>query len=171
MPNIILKINNHSDKIYDSDNICCYLADASLSVDYLSQIASKGKMMLLFGDAAPDKCLSIGASGVVVDVDSSLPVKKQIRPVREKIGPQRALGVVIAPSRHEAMLAAETEPEFVCFRCDKTSIAKAKDIITWYNELFLIQSAADLSSGLVDISGLDVDFVIINSRDYKDFGC
>lgn len=35
----------------------------------------------------------------------------------------------------------------------------------------MIQAAVDLSGGLQDISGIDTDFVIINSRDYEDFGC
>ena len=81
------------------------------------------------------------------------------------------MGVVINPTRHEAMLASETEPEFVAFRYTQENATKAAEVIRWYNELFLIQSAVDLSSGLVDVKGLDVDFVIINSSDYDDFSC
>ena len=56
-------------------------------------------------------------------------------------------------------------------QCGLIFIGPKADVIKWYNELFLIQSAIDLSSGLQDIKGLDVDFVIINSSDYDDFSC
>ncbi len=166
MPNIILKINSPADKIFSSDRICCYLTACKLPADKLAALQNTGKMVL----AAPD-FYTPDCSGMVVDVDSAKPVKVQIRPLREKIGAKKALGAVINPTRHEAMLASETEPEFVAFRYTKENAAAAAEVIRWYNELFLIQSAVDLSAGLVDIKGLDVDFVIINSSDYDDFSC
>ena len=169
MPQIILKINTVNDKIYDSENICCYLADASLPENSLQKLKNSGKLLLLFGDKAAEKLKPLDADGVVVWTDSKKPIKAQIRPFREKIGAKKALGVVIAATRHEAMLASEVEPEFVAFRLENRG--QEADVIKWYNELFLIQSAIDLSGGLQDIKGLDVDFVIINSSDYDDFSC
>ena len=171
MPQIILKINTINDKIYDSENVCCYLADASLPENSLQKIKNSGKLLLLFGDKAAEKLKPLDADGIVVWTDSKKPIKAQIRPLREKIGAKKALGVVIAAIRHEAMLASEVEPEFVAFRLDQENKGLEADVIKWYNELFLIQSAIDLSSGLQDIKGLDVDFVIINSSDYDDFSC
>ena len=171
MPQIILKINTVNDKIYASENICCYLADASLPENSLQKIKNSGKLLLLFGDKAAEKLKPLDADGIVVWTDSKKPIKAQIRPLREKIGAKKALGVVIAATRHEAMLASEVEPEFVAFRLDLENKGPEADVIKWYNELFLIQSAIDLSSGLQDIKGLDVDFVIINSSDYDDFSC
>ncbi len=171
MPQIILKINTVNDKIYDSENVCCYLADASLPENSLQKIKNSGKLLLLFGDKAAEKLKPLDADGIVVWTDSKKPIKAQIRPLREKIGAKKALGVVIAATRHEAMLASEVEPEFVAFRLDQENKGLEADVIKWYNELFLIQSAIDLSSGLQDIKGLDVDFVIINSSDYDDFSC
>lgn len=171
MPQIILKINTSNDKIYDSENICCYLADASLPENSLQKLKNSGKLLLLFGDKAAEKLKPLDADGIVVWTDSKKPIKAQIRPLREKIGAKKALGVVIAATRHEAMLASEVEPEFVAFRLEQENKGPAADVIKWYNELFLIQSAIDLSSGLQDIKGLDVDFVIINSSDYDDFSC
>ena len=81
------------------------------------------------------------------------------------------MGTVIVPRRHEAMLVSETEPEFVAFKFPQESAAPAAEVVKWYNDLFLIQSAVDLTDGLQDIAAFDPDFVIINSRDYKDFGC
>lgn len=166
MPDIILKINTPEDKIYTSNHICCYWFASKPSANQRQQTAAAGKLIL----ASPDIDIADN-DGVVVAVDSTKPLKAQIRPWREKIGGKKALGVIINPTRHEAMLASETEPEFVAFRFNQDNAAAASEVIKWYNELFLIQSAVDLSGGLVDIHGLDVDFVIINSSNYDDFSC
>ena len=171
MPEIILKINNTEDKIYQANNICCYLADANLPQLVVNNIIKTGKMFLLFGAKNAEQVKAMQAAGAVVNLDFSQPIKKQLRPLRENMGAKKILGAIIEPSRHEAMLASEVEPEFVAFRINTQNQAKAKEVIEWYNELFLIQSAVDLSDGLQDVSGLDVDFVIINSHDYNDFSC
>ena len=165
MPQIILKINSSADKIYDSDKICCYLINPDVPLDKIAEATAIGKPVLMFNTT------NAIADGCVVDVDSSLPIKTQIRPIREKIGNKKILGTIIEPSRHEAMLASETEPEFVAFRVTRENLIAAHDVIDWYNELFLIQSAADLSIESVDAKELNVDFVIINSQDYNDFSC
>lgn len=165
MPQIILKINSSIDEIYTSDNICSYLVGPEVPLDKLVEVSATGKPVLML-DAT-----NTMADGSVVSIDSSLPIKAQIRPVREKIGTKKILGAIIEPSRHEAMLASEVEPEFVAFRITRDNIIKAYDVINWYNDLFLIQSAADISSEKVDIKDLTVDFVIINSQDYADFSC
>ena len=165
MPQIILKINSSDDKIYTSDNICCYLIGEDVSLDKIAEVTSVGKPVLM-----QDTTNAI-TDGCVVNVDSSLPVKSQLRPIREKIGSKKILGVIIEPSRHEAMLASEVEPEFVAFRLTRENLADAVEVIDWYNDLFLIQSAADLSVEKIDVKGIDIDFIIINSQDYDDFSC
>lgn len=171
MPNIILKINAETDKIYDHTDICCYLAAASLPETLLRRLAASEKLLLLSGAAAADRVKELDAGGLVAEVDPQKPVKAQIRPLREKIGLKKALGAVIEPTRHQAMLASETEPEFVAFRITRENASAAAEVIRWYNELFLIQSALDLSSGLIEGKLPETDFVIINSRDYDDFSC
>ncbi|MBE6453141.1 MAG: hypothetical protein E7012_06610 [Alphaproteobacteria bacterium] len=165
MPQIILKINDSKDKIYNTENICCYIAQKDISSSQFQEISLTGKPLLILNDVEPS------SDGVFFEVDSSKPIKMQIRPIREKIGTKKILGVAIEPTRHEAMLASETEPEFIAFRITSENLSKAKSVIDWYNDLFLIQSAIDLSAEKVDIKGIDVDFIIINSRDYHDFSC
>ena len=46
MPQIILKINTINDKIYQSENICCYLADASLPEKFLQELKKTGKTLI-----------------------------------------------------------------------------------------------------------------------------
>ena len=171
MPKIILKINSAADNVYDSDDICCYLAEASLPDNLLEKCRKTGKMVLLCGAGAAEKCKTHGLDGIVIEPDVKKPLKAQIKKEQAVVGAHKALGIVIPARRHEAMLAGETEPDFVAFKYAAEEAAAALETIRWYNELFLIQSAADFSSGMQDTSGLDVDFMIINSRDYKDFGC
>lgn len=171
MPQFILKINTPDDKIYDDDKIVCYLADTALPDSLLQNLCSGSKMLLLSGAGAPERCKQIGADGVVSVVDTSKPVKAPLQKVREVIGEKAVLVPVIPPRRHEAMLAAETEPALVAFTVTPENLDTAAPLLKWYNELFLIQSAVDLTAGLVDISDLEADFVIINSADYADFSC
>lgn len=171
MPKFILKINQNTDKIYRDDDIACYLLDASLPTAYLKDFKSDGRPRLLCGTNASKLCRELGFEGVVADISSDKPIKAQIAKIRAELGEHKFLGTVIAPHRHEAMLVSETEPEFVAFRFSAAEKAAAIPVISWYNELFLIQSAVDLRGGLQDLKDTDCDFVIINSHDYKDFGC
>lgn len=171
MPNFILKLNSTQDTVYQSENIICYLLDTKLGSDFIKSFDAQGKMVLLQGKEAAPLCKSLDTSGMVLELDTGLPIKAQVIQIRETIGAQKVFGAIIPPRRHEAMLISETEPEFVAFKFSVYEQAKAAELIAWYNELFLIQSAVDLSDGLQEFSNLDTDFVIINSSDYKDFGC
>lgn len=171
MPKIILKINSLNDKIYKDDSICCYLINSALPVDFIKKMQSQGIMTLLYGDNAAELCKSLNTDGMVMELDPKLPVKVQVNKIRDNIGTKKVLGTGIYPHRHEAMLVSETEPEFVIFKFPADQSAEALELLKWYNELFLIQSAIDLSDGLQDVKAFDTDFVIINSADYEDFGC
>ncbi len=171
MPKIILNINSATDKIYADDNICCYLADASLPAEILENCRKTGKIVLLDGANAAGVCKSLGLDGIVIEPNPQEPLKAQIKKELAAAGVEKTFGIVIPARRHEAMLAGETEPDFVAFKFTPENAASAAEVIKWYNELFLIQAAADLRDGLQDIREIDTDFVIINSRDYKDFGC
>ncbi len=171
MPKFILKINQSTDAVYDDDAICCYLLDTSLGKEFISKFNAQDKMKLLCGKNATELCGEYQADGILFEPDLKQPLKVQIKKARTQIG-KKVLGVVICPRRHEAMLAGETEPEFVAFSFSKEESNQAKEVISWYNELFLIQSALDMEKEvLADAASYDTDFIIINSRDYKDFGC
>ncbi len=171
MPKIILKINSAADRIVDSEKICCYLAEASLPEEVFTKCRETGKMVLLCGQAAAVQCQKFDLDGIVIEPDPAQPLKAQIKKDQALLKHGKVLGVIIPPRRHEAMLASETEPDFVAFRLGMAEVQTAAEVIAWYNDLFLIQSALDLSKGPQDISGIETDFVIINSRDGEDFGC
>lgn len=171
MPQFILKINSSGDTVYDDEKIVCYAADAALPDSLLAKLNSGSRMLLLDGPNAAERCRQLGADGILVPLDPSKPVKAQLEKQRAAAGKTAVVVPVVPPRRHEAMLASETEPPFVAFAVTPDSREAALPVLKWYNELFLIQSAVDLTAGTVDISGLDADFVIINSADYADFSC
>jgi len=171
MPQFILNINSTSDTVFRDDDICCYLLDGSLPAGYVQSFSAEGRLVLLGGDNAAERCRELNADGVVAEISSDCPIKAQVSKISEKMGKGKALGTVICPRRHEAMLVSETEPQFVAFRFAPEEKEKAREVISWYNELFLIQCAVDLRGGLQNLDGIETDFVIINSHDYKDFGC
>lgn len=167
MPKFIIKVSTSATQIPSSDDICCFVLPVSWSEADLSAFASADKMVLLEGDGAPALCKKLNFDGVLLNVSPDQPVKKQVLPVREAIGKKKVLGTVIVPSRHQAMLVSETEPEFVAFRFDEAQRDSALDVIRWYNELFLIQSAVDFSTQLQEFAAFDTDFVIISAQDYN----
>lgn len=171
MPKLILKINAQTDEVYTHPDICCYLLNTALPETYIKNFDRRGALLLLGGDNAAGLCKSLNADGVVVDIDSSLPVKKQVASARAQLGSGKVFGAVIEPSRHQAMLVSETEPDFVAFRFGANEASRALPVVRWYNELFLIQSALDMSGGFGEWESFAPDFLIINSSDYKDFGC
>lgn len=168
MPRIILKINHESSPIVSSENVCCYMAASQLSEAKFNQLLKSGKMVLSFGENAYDVCQKYSLDGMVFELDVTKPVKSQLKPFREKLK-HKTLGVIIPPRRHEAMLVSEVEPEFVVFKLQ--DYASAKDLIMWYNDLFLLPLALDFSSTDSPIPADWDDFVIIDSEKIADSGC
>ena len=168
MPQIILAINNPDDEVVNSNDISCYLISDNLSEQKIKKVLSFGKMVLVKGENAIDVCNKYNLDGVVKKVDTSKPIKIQLKYLREKLR-KKTLGVIIPARRHEAMLAGEVEPEFIAFYSDNQ--LKDKDIISWYNDLFLIPSAWIVDDNLEKANLMEVDFMIIDSKKIKNFGC
>ena len=168
MPQIILAINNPDDEVVNSNDISCYLISDNLSEQQIKKALSFGKMVLVKGENAIDVCNKYNLDGVVKKVDTSKPIKIQLKYLREKLR-KKTLGVIIPARRHEAMLAGEVEPEFIAFYSDNQ--LKDKDVISWYNDLFLIPSAWIVDDNLEKANLMEVDFLIIDSKKIKNFGC
>ncbi len=168
MPQIILAINNPDDEVVNSNDISCYLISDNLSEQQIKKALSFGKMVLVKGENAIDVCNKYNLDGVVKKVDTSKPIKIQLKYLREKLR-KKTLGVIIPARRHEAMLVGEVEPEFIAFYSDNQ--LKDKDVISWYNDLFLIPSAWIVDDNLEKANLMEVDFLIIDSKKIKNFGC
>ncbi len=169
MQSFIIKLENQNEDLINDDNICCYLIDSSYKKEKINALAARihaGDCLLLVGGKnADDICCEYGLDGVVVEVSENLPYKKQLSGLREKIGKGRFVGVVCPLQRHAAMIVSETEPDFVAFRID--SLTRAREIVSWYNELFLIQSAVISGKADCDLRGFDTDFLILTPEEFK----
>lgn len=168
MPKIILFVASAGDRVWIDDKIACYLAADTLPEQKISEIINTGKMVLAFGAKALEMCQKYNLDGVVKEPDVSKPLKIQLKELRECLK-KKTLGVIIPAHRHEAMLAGEIEPEFIIFR--PTDPARDKEILSWYNDLFLIPSAWFATEGSSSEEFSDVDFVVIGAKNFENFGC
>ncbi len=165
MQKFIVKIENNQPLPTDED-ICCYLADAQTEPTLLEQAKNSNLLVLGYGEDSAEVCRRNNLDGALVEIDVSRPLKKQVAAFLEKVGRKKFWGAIIPPSRHYAMLAAETEPNFVAFRLSSQE-SQAEEVIKWYNELFLIQSAVIGSENLTDSLFNVCDFVILTAGEYK----
>lgn len=168
MPKIILLIENDDDKLRPAANIVCYMVADTLSAAKINDVRQTGGMVLAFGGKALEICRRYDLDGIVAEPDTSKPLKKQLKPLREALN-KKTLGVIIPARRHEAMLAGEIEPEFIAFRAEGSP--HDKDIVSWYNDLFLIPSAWIVPDGGAPDDIPDVDFAIVRAKNFENFGC
>lgn len=163
MPNIILRIKKQEDKFLKNDEICCYCLSSDLPKAKFDEAVASGKMVLVEGDKALEKCKEYNLDGVVKEVDVSKPLKAQVKSLREALK-KKTLGIIIPARRHEAMLAGEVEPEFIAFYSDDK--AKDDDVILWYNELFLIPLAWVCEASTDKEKSDKVEFMIISAENF-----
>ena len=168
MPRIILKINNESDEIALSDKISCYVVDSKLGAAKIATTVKSGKMVLAQGKEAINCVQKYNLDGVLIEVDTSKPIKSQLKPLRNQLA-KKTLGVIIPPRRHEAMLASEIEPEFVVFKIDDLSVSAS--FLSWYNELFLLPFALQFDRNIPPLEHMNTDFVIVSAEKFKDSSC
>ena len=121
------------------------------------------KMVLVKGDNALEKCKEYNLDGVVKQIDTSKPLKVQVKSLREALK-KKTLGVIIPARRHEAMLAGEVEPEFIAFYSDNKD--KDDDIISWYNDLFLMPLAWVCETSIDSRKKDMVDFMIVSAENF-----
>ena len=168
MPQIILYIKKNTDHIFCSDKISCYIVDDTLPAATIKQVQATDKMVLAMGPDALDICRKYNLDGLIKEIDVTKPVKAQLKPLREELK-KKTLGVIIPARRHEAMLAGEVEPEFIAFK--QTNSTDLDEVVFWYNDLFLIPLAlvADIKDRINQLP--EVDFVIVEAKNFENFGC
>ena len=106
------------------------------------------------------------ADGVLVDLSKSEHCAKDVNFSRKQIG-DKALGIISRNRRHEAMLISECEPDFVAFKAWNQGLEQVCELVSWYNEMFLIQSAVVLEEPIDDLTKFECDIIIGKESDYK----
>lgn len=170
MHKFIVSITKEDFRLIEDDKLECYLIDSKQEEisSLIERIKQKNKIVLISGEDACDICKKHNADGVLVDFSKSEHCTKDVNFARKQIG-DKVLGVISRNRRHEAMLISECEPDFVVFKAWNQGIEQVKELVSWYNEMFLIQSAVVLQEEIENLKDFDCDIIIGNKEDYKNF--
>ena len=163
MQKIIYRIDAVIPDLLDKSDAECYILNDGLDESYCRQVIDKAarldKIILFYGENAVDICKKYGADGVVVDLGAEK-LKEQTENLRKTLGKGKFIGLITRNRKHESMLVSEVEPDFVIFKVWKDGFENVKNLTDWYQEFFLIQSAAWLMEDGIDDKMLKTDFII-----------
>lgn len=163
MPKFIIKIGPTDTQFIENEDICCYIADSQSSKNIVSQAKSSDKLVLGEGEVYS---FEADLDGLIIREEVNDKFPKYIKSVQKRIK-GKFTGICCRPTRHEAMLASEAEPDFVIFEINPEEQKAAIEVLQWYSELFLIQSAVTyfekIDKKLLDLA----DFIILNATEYK----
>lgn len=158
----IIRIDEPNEKILQDLIAECYVLCATLGESFCKRFIEKAtdKVVLFYGDKAIEKCQNLGADGVIVDLSAD-DLKAKITALRKELGKNKYVGLFTRNRRHESMLVSEIEPDFIIFKVWKDGFEQVEELTNWYQEFFLIQSAAWVMEEDVPIEKLNTDFVIV----------
>lgn len=173
MQKFIVKITSENISLIDDSRVECFLLDSAADTAFNRRFAEAarkaGKLLLSCGDKAPELCRELGLDGVVVDLSKNEKPKAEFQFLRNFLGKDAVIGAITRNRRHEAMIISEAEPDFLIFQAWKDGQPQVAELVKWYNELFLIQSAVLLRDEGVSFADFECDIVIISDKDYNFF--
>lgn len=171
MQKLIIRITQENTNLIADSNLQCFILPDSLPQSFIADFCAKAKtaekLVLLSGEKAADLYLQKLGDGLIVDTSKDENPTKHIKEIKAKCK-KSLLGVICRNRRHEAMLVSECEPDFIIFRFWKDGFAANSELLKWYSEFFLIQSAIQPEDE-VDTSNLSADFVILSDDAYTIF--
>ena len=142
----------------------CYILSTSLDDDFLTSFInlanSLDKITLFFGDNEQAYAKRFGASGIILDQTMTLSPITDLTPIRKALGKDAFIGLITRNRRHETMLSAELEPDFIIFKAWEKGLDKTTELLNWYNDFFLIQSAL-FPQDKISYNQIPADFIII----------
>lgn len=166
MPKFILKINAADEALINNDDICCYLVDENSDPKIVKAAEASDKLVLSVGENAAAVCLEQNLDGALIVREVDDKYAKFIKPIQKQLA-KKFLGLSCEATRHAAMIASEAEPDFVAFQIPSQNQKEAAEVLRWYGELFLVQSALFYSPQLDDELLKLTDFIILNAAEYK----
>ncbi len=163
MQKIIVEVNEEKEEFLTSLTEECYVLHSTLSVEYVRKFTnfaqSQKKLVLFCGDEAISRLKVNDADGVLLDL-GSIGLKDKVEEIRKSIGKNKILGLVSRTKRHDSMLVAETEPDFVVFKAWSDGIENLVELTDWYADFFIIPCAIFLQDDNVDYQNIKSDYVI-----------
>ena len=171
MQKFIVRLSEENQNLIDSSEIECFVLDSELpkelNKNLANQLKTQGKIILSIGNKALELCQDLALDGVIVDMSQTPHAKAFIDDLRKQLGKDAIIGAITRNRRHEAMIISEAEPDFLIFQAWKDGQPQVAELVKWYNELFLIQSAVLLREDDVSFSDFECDIVIISDKEYK----
>ncbi|MBR6409617.1 MAG: hypothetical protein IKS23_05225 [Alphaproteobacteria bacterium] len=161
MQKIILKISHEDLSPIDDKKFECFILDEGLSSHFKNEFAlkAKAKEKLVLALSLSD-CLAYKLDGIILDLSKSQHIAADYKKLTKDLK-NKFIGAICRNRRHEAMLVSECEPDFIIFKAWKDGSDKIKELTSWYNEMFLIQSALYPQEN-IDYPSFETDFVILD---------
>ncbi|MBR2300211.1 MAG: hypothetical protein IJ870_06560 [Alphaproteobacteria bacterium] len=161
MQKIIFKITKENLSLAADSRFECFVLEENLSSHFKQtfthQAQQSGKLVLGF---SLSDVLAYHLDGIILDLSKSEHIKRDFN-TQTKDLKNKFIGVICRNRRHEAMIASECEPDFIIFRAWRDGIENIKELTSWYNEMFLIQSALYPQEDF-DYQSFETDFVILD---------
>lgn len=149
MQKIIIKIEDEKLPVPEAE---CYIISADIK-------RCEDKIYLT---ESVELCNKLNLDGVIIDLSKSENIKKDYAEIKSQLK-DKIIGIISRNRRHEAMLISEQEPDFIAFRAWQDGFDKVQELVSWYNEFFLIQSAVIIEDD-VDYKIFQSDMVILKQR-------
>lgn len=163
MQKFIVRVESEEKRFSDKMEGECYALNAALDEEYcrefVEKAAAESRIVLFYGEGAVKTAVHLGADGVILDLGAE-GLKEKMAAVRKELGKSGVVGLFTRNRRHESMIVSEAEPDFVVFKVWKDGFESVRELIDWYNDFFLIQSAAWTMEDGVPVEELRTDFVI-----------
>lgn len=163
MQKFIVRVESEEKRFSDKMEGECYALNAALDEEYcrefVEKAAAESRIVLFYGEGAVKTAVHLGADGVILDLGAE-GLKEKMAAVRKELGKSGVVGLFTRNRRHESMIVSEAEPDFVVFKVWKDGFESVRELTDWYNDFFLIQSAAWIMEDSVPLEELRTDFVI-----------
>ena len=163
MQKFIVRVESEEKRFSDKMEGECYALNAALDEEYCREFvetaAAESRIVLFYGEGAVKTAVHLGADGVILDLGVE-GLKEKMAAVRKELGKSGVVGLFTRNRRHESMIVSEAEPDFVVFKVWKDGFESVRELTDWYNDFFLIQSAAWIMEDGVPSEELRTDFVI-----------
>ena len=163
MQKFIVRVESEEKRFSDKMEGECYALNAALDEEYcrefVEKAAAESRIVLFYGEGAVKTAVHLGADGVILDLGVE-GLKEKMAAVRKELGKSGVVGLFTRNRRHESMIVSEAEPDFVVFKVWKDGFESVRELTDWYNDFFLIQSAAWIMEDGVPSEELRTDFVI-----------
>ncbi len=169
MQKFIVKITTADDTLLKDERLECFILGPNLPPDFCAGFAEAARNAdkIVLTESSED-LMAYNLDGLILDLSNSQNIAADYRAAMKGLK-NKFSGIICRCRRHETMLAAECEPDFMVFKAWSDGADKIKELTTWYDEMFLIRSALLPMDDQIAAAEYATDFVITDDIKYKIF--